>query len=184
MKLFNEYIERFSRIYIKENQIKLIDSYLLLAQIYNDKRLEYYLLITKMTYKEDYINANSLAKEALDKYDCYYIKHGVAVLYALQGKTKIAYDMFKEIVKERPNFKYSVNGIGIVARELKKYKESEKACLEAAELDSEFVHPWVNLGDLFLDMNEKEKAIKAYQKALEIDENMLEAKEKIEQIEK
>lgn len=185
MTLFEEYIERFSVIYDWPRKEKLIHAYMLLAQIDGDEALMGYLKLTEMTYLGRYEEARALSDELLQAFgEVHYVVHGVAVMNALSGNPSLAKTQLLAILKDHPDFKYSQNGMGIVERELKNYESAISYCRRAAELDDGFVHPWVNLGDVYMDMNRPQKAREAYEEAVKRDSNMTEAIEKLRILEK
>lgn len=182
--LFEEYIERFSFVYGQKEREKLIDAYLLLSQIYKDFPLQGYLTLTQYTYLKKWEEGKTLSEKLKKEYpDSYFVRHGIGVFYAILGETQRAKEEFLYVLQLRPGFKFSVNGMGIVERELQNFDVAISYCLEAARLDDTFVHPWVNLGDVYVDQRKREEAIKAYQEAIKRDSNMTEALEKIKMLE-
>ncbi|MHA1299417.1 MAG: tetratricopeptide repeat protein [Candidatus Helarchaeota archaeon] len=90
-----------------------------------------------------------------------------------EKKYEKAIKIFKKILKSRPNDIGIRKSIGIAYFELGNYQNALKNFQIAAEIEDSDSELWSYIGKVYIIKNEKEKALWCFQKAIEIDKDMI-----------
>jgi Tfp pilus assembly protein PilF len=93
--------------------------------------------------------------------------YGLGIISDYQGKLDVAAKYYQEAIDQDPDYSEAYNALGVVYSKQKKWKEAVKAFNKA--LDNKLYTtphiPYVNLGDLYMEQKEYEKAAEAYRES-------------------
>jgi tetratricopeptide (TPR) repeat protein len=92
-----------------------------------------------------------------------------------EGKTDIAQDLYRQVLKIDPNHKFALNNLGIIFKELGENQKAKECYEKAIAIDPNYVNAHYNLGVVFKELREFEKAKECYEKVIEIDPNYVNA---------
>ena len=104
--------------------------------------------------------------------DDYVDKHNLGLVLLRLGKLTKAEETFIEVTRLNPNCAEAFRELGITLHELGRDDEAEKAFGKAIELEPDDPLNFLNLGNVFADLDEAEKA---YRKAIELNKDFWEA---------
>jgi len=98
---------------------------------------------------------------------------------AMQDQSELALTYYKKALQIEPKNTSLCNKAASAYRNLKQYDKAKELLERSIALDSTDKTTYYNYGNLLVDMNEKDKAIQMYKKALKIDPDFKEAKDEI-----
>ena len=81
----------------------------------------------------------------------------------------------KELLENFPNSILIQNIQGVVHTELKNYKLAKNLFINIVNLKPEYTDGYYNLANIFVKLNDEEKAIENYNKVIELDKNYFKA---------
>jgi type IV pilus assembly protein PilF len=90
--------------------------------------------------------------------------YGLGIISDYQGKLEDAAKYYKKAIDQDSEFSEAYNALGVVYSKQKKWKEADKALNKALanKLYTTPHIPYLNLGDLYMEQKEYEKAVEAY----------------------
>ncbi len=122
----------------------------------------------------DYATAASYYQSALR------VKRQNALLYnklgiveLLMGERGLAHKHFAQALKYNPRYVAALNNLGVVALLDKIYKPAVSYFKQALALDESNAHVHVNLAETWIALNENDRAMAEYLRALELDADVL-----------
>ncbi len=93
--------------------------------------------------------------------------YGLGIISDYQGKLDDAAKYYQKAINQDPDFSEAHNAIGVIYSKQKKWKEAIKAFNKA--LDNKLYTtphiPYLNLGDVYMEQKEYEKAAEAYRES-------------------
>ena len=101
---------------------------------------------------------------------------------AMQDQNEQALTYYKKALQLEPENTSLCKKIASVYRNLKQYDKAKELLERSIALDSTDKTTYYNYGNLLVDMNEKDKAMQMYKKALKIDPDFKEAKNEINRV--
>ncbi len=101
---------------------------------------------------------------------------------AMQDQNEQALTYYKKALQLEPENSSLCKKIASVYRNLKQYGKAKELLERSIALDSTDKTTYYNYGNLLVDMNEKDKAVQMYKKALKIDPDFKEAKNEINRV--
>jgi len=101
---------------------------------------------------------------------------------ALQKRDEEALEYFHEALELDNKNPFTHQAMASIYRKEKQYELAQKHIEASLELNGDDRVSYYNYGNLLVDMNEHEKAIEMYKRALEIDPNFSEAKIELEKL--
>ena len=106
----------------------------------------------------------------------------IGYLLDKQGKESEAMFYYQEALKIKEEY-FIHNAIASLYRKQKVYDKAKEHLEKSLELDENNAVTYYNYGNLLVDMDEKEKAKQMYQKALELDKTLTNAKVELQRLE-
>ncbi len=103
--------------------------------------------------------------------------YNLANLYVRVGKNKEAEEVYRYLLKLKPDFAQAWHNLGVLLREEGKFKEAEKALLKAISIKNNYAKAYLNLGKLYLKTGDREKGIWYIRKAVGMDPELLKLSE-------
>jgi len=93
--------------------------------------------------------------------------YGLGIISDYQGKLDAAAKYYQEAIDQDPDYSEAYNALGVVYSKQKKWKEAVKAFNRALanKLYTTPHIPYLNLGDLYMEQKEYEKAAEAYRES-------------------
>jgi len=93
--------------------------------------------------------------------------YGLGIISDYQGKLEDAAKYYQKAIDQDPDFSEAYNALGVVYSKQKKWKEAVKALNKALanKLYTTPHIPYLNLGDLYMEQKEYEKAAEAYRES-------------------
>ncbi len=93
--------------------------------------------------------------------------YGLGIINDYQGKLEDAAKYYQEAIDQDPDYSEAYNALGVVYSKQKKWKEAVKAFNKALanKLYATPHIPYLNLGDLYMEQKEYEKAADAYRES-------------------
>lgn len=93
--------------------------------------------------------------------------YGLGIINDYQGKLEDAAKYYQKAIDQDPDYSEAYNALGVVYSKQKKWKEAIKAFNKALanKLYTTPHIPYVNLGDLYMEQKEYEKAAEAYRES-------------------
>jgi Tfp pilus assembly protein PilF len=93
--------------------------------------------------------------------------YGLGIISDYQGKLEDAAKYYQMAIDKDPDYSEAYNALGVVYLKQKKWKEAERAFYRA--LDNKLYTtphiPYLNLGDLYMEQKEHERAAEAYRES-------------------
>jgi len=93
--------------------------------------------------------------------------YGLGIISDYQGKLDDAAKYYQKAIDQDPDFSEAYNALGVIYSKQKKWKEAIKAFNKALanKLYTTPHIPYLNLGDLYMEQKEYEKAAEAYRES-------------------
>ncbi|MCK9418407.1 MAG: tetratricopeptide repeat protein [Nitrospirae bacterium] len=93
--------------------------------------------------------------------------YGLGIISDYQGKLEDAAKYYQKAIDQDPDYSEAYNALGVVYSKQKKWKEAVKALNKALanKLYTTPHIPYLNLGDLYMEQKEYEKAAEAYRES-------------------
>lgn len=132
-----------------------------MAEGYYMKGLSY---LQEKNYEMASVEFNrSLQHDSTNKQSYY----GLGIISDYQGKLEEAATYYQKAIDQDPDFSEAYNALGVVYSKQKKWKESIKVFNKALanKLYTTPHIPYLNLGDLYMEQKEYEKAAEAYRES-------------------
>ena len=95
----------------------------------------------------------------------------LAVQNHKNNNLQAAENLYKEILKTRPNFQGAHNNLGNVLKDLGEFQEAISCYEKAIQIQPDYANPYYNLGSVLDELGEHQKAISCYEKAIQIQPN-------------
>ena len=129
---------------------------------------------------DDYKKALEMFQRAEDlEGDEPYILRKIGTMHSLLGEHKKALEVLKEAVDEDEDDVYSHLALADAFIRADSLSKAELEITRAKDINSDIPEPWVALGDLYFAQRVYELAKNNYEKALAIDEDLVEARLKL-----
>jgi tetratricopeptide (TPR) repeat protein len=111
------------------------------------------------------IKEKTYLKNTSEKNKCKYEK---AQKKLKEKNYKAATSLFKEIIKENPEFVPAYNKLGVISIFYENYHQAQKWLNKALHINKKFTPALMNLGNLMKHKENTDKAIKYYEQAINI----------------
>jgi tetratricopeptide (TPR) repeat protein len=104
----------------------------------------------------------------------------MAEVFLQAGLDQVAEDLFTRSIQDQPTNVHLYNRLGIALRRQKKHQEALRCYHTALDLAPASEKIYFNLGMLYFDLGNKDKALQAFQTALHLRPDFADAREFIE----
>lgn len=101
---------------------------------------------------------------------------------AMQGEYESALTYYNKALQIEPKDALLCNKTATAYRNLGQYNKAQELLQHSIALDPSNKATYFNYGNLLIDMNDKDKAVEMYKKALEIDSGFKEAKDALDEL--
>jgi len=99
----------------------------------------------------------------------------LAVQHQQKNNLRVAENLYKEVLKTKPNHADAYNNLGIVFEKLGQSQKAMSYFKKATEINPNYADAHYNLGKVFNELNEPQKAKGCYEKAIQIQPNYADA---------
>ena len=135
--------------------------------------------------KKSIDEAELIFKQLIEEFDKdFQLKIDISDILINAQHYKRAIKYLKLANKQQPNSVHVFNRLGMILRKLGKYEQSEKAYLQALKLDPDDEYLYFNVGRLYIDSQNWEKAAQMAQKALNLNPQFEQAKKMLSFVQK
>lgn len=160
-------VERNKPRFIRKKDLPKFANQSIEAKMLYNKAMIFYKRGDLATAEKQLIQVTSLDENFLDA------NNKLGVIYLKQGQFGKAEAIFKQLISKAKNAIYLSN-LGRAQYEQNKFEEALKSYLESIEIDNSRPGRYMSAGQICCKLEDKEKAIEMYKKALELDESNIE----------
>ena len=135
--------------------------------------------------KKSIDEAELIFKQLIEEFDKdFQLKIDISDILINAQHYKRAIKYLKLANEQQPNSVHVFNRLGMILRKLGKYEQSEKAYLQALKLDPDDEYLYFNVGRLYIDSQNWEKAAQMAQKAVNLNPQFKQAKKMLSFVQK